>query len=212
MLCRILLTGDFIFSSSFDKTARAWLFDVSELGEGNEERACIKTFKVYDLEKKTNLILFSMVLPRCQGHQKGVYPLIFIPSADELDDTEGEGPSIRPGDILLTGSADNTARSWSFESAGCLKQFRGHTGAVTTMATDSSGKVLFTAGADSTIKSWNIQSAQLLKVSHQSSSSRSTPEDSFGILSNNKPRPPFRRCDTLLSSCAVCRHSRATPE
>ena len=50
------------------------------------------------------------------------------------------------------------------ESGGCLKQFRGHTGAVTTMATDSSGKVLFTAGADSTIKSWNIQSAQLLKV------------------------------------------------
>ena len=40
------MTGDFIFSSSFDKTARAWLFDVSELGEGNEERACIKTFKV----------------------------------------------------------------------------------------------------------------------------------------------------------------------
>lgn len=46
LLFRILLTGDFIFSSSFDKTARAWLFDVSELGEGNEERACIKTFKV----------------------------------------------------------------------------------------------------------------------------------------------------------------------
>lgn len=175
----------------------------------------------YDLENKENLILFSMMLPRCQGHQKGVYPLIFIPSADELDDTEGEGPSIRPGDILLTGSADNTARSWSFESAGCLKQFRGHTGAVTTMATDSSGKVLFTAGADSTIKSWNIQSAQLLKVSHQSSSSRNTATQhtrsqgegySFGILSNNTPRPPFRHCDTQLSSCAMCRHSRATPE
>ena len=43
---RILLTGDFIFSSSFDKTAKAWLFDVSDLGEGDEDRACIKTFKV----------------------------------------------------------------------------------------------------------------------------------------------------------------------
>ena len=142
----------------------------------------------YDLENKEDLILFSMMLPRCQGHQKGVYPLIFIPSADELDDTEGEGPSIRPGDILLTGSADNTARSWSFESAGCLKQFRGHTGAVTTMATDSSGKVLFTAGADSTIKSWNIQSAQLLKVSHQSSSSRNTathPKSGGGLQFRN---------------------------
>jgi WD40 repeat protein len=45
-----------------------------------------------------------------------------------------------------------------------LKQFRGHTGAITTMATDSTGRVLFTAGADSTIRSWNLQSGQCLKV------------------------------------------------
>jgi len=141
---KILLTGDFIFSSSFDKTCKAWLFDVSELGEGNEERACIRTFK---------------------GHGKGVYPMIFIPAADDLgDEEETDGPNIRPGDVLISGSADMTARSWSFESGGCLKQFRGHTGAITTMATDSSGRVLFTAGADSTIKSWNIQSGQCLKT------------------------------------------------
>jgi WD40 repeat protein len=92
--------------------------------------------------------------------------MIFIPAADDLgDEEETDGPNIRPGDVLLTGSADMTARSWSFESGGCLKQFRGHTGAITTMATDSSGRVLFTAGADSTIKSWNIQSGQCLKVS-----------------------------------------------
>ena len=92
--------------------------------------------------------------------------MIFIPAADDLgDEEETDGPNIRPGDVLITGSADMTARSWSFESGGCLKQFRGHTGAITTMATDSSGRVLFTAGADSTIKSWNIQSGQCLKVS-----------------------------------------------
>ena len=86
------MTGDFIFSSSFDKTAKAWLFDVSELGEGNEERACIRTFK---------------------GHSKGVYPMVFIPAPDNLgDEEEGEGPNIRPGDTLITGSADMTARSW----------------------------------------------------------------------------------------------------
>ena len=100
-----------------------------------------------------------------QGHQKGVYPLVFIPASDDLGEEDtSEGPTIKPGDILITGSADMTARTWSFESAGCLKQFRGHTAAITTMQTDSNGKVLFTAGADSTIKSWNIQSAQLLKV------------------------------------------------
>ena len=64
---RILLTGDFIFSSSFDKSCKAWLFDVSELGEGNEERACVRTFK---------------------GHSKGVYPMVFIPAPDNLGDEE----------------------------------------------------------------------------------------------------------------------------
>jgi hypothetical protein len=29
---RILVTGDFIFSSSYDKSIKAWLFDTSELG------------------------------------------------------------------------------------------------------------------------------------------------------------------------------------
>ena len=121
-MIRILLTGDFIFSSSIDKTARAWLFDVSELGEGNEERACIKTFKVIVHFK------FPLIYRLLQGHQKGVYPLVFIPASDDLgEEDSGEGPTIKPGDILITGSADMTARTWSFESAGCLKQFRGHT-------------------------------------------------------------------------------------
>ncbi len=42
---RILITGDFIFSSSFDKTAKAWLFDTSDL-DGQDQHACIRTFKV----------------------------------------------------------------------------------------------------------------------------------------------------------------------
>jgi WD40 repeat protein len=95
---RILVTGDFIFSSSYDKTIKAWLFDTADLDEGNEDRACIRTFK---------------------GHSKGVYPLIFIPSEDSGFSTDGL--AINPGDLLISGSADHTARSWSFDTGGCLK-------------------------------------------------------------------------------------------
>ena len=97
---RILVTGDFIFSSAYDKTARAWLFDTNDLDAGHEAEACIKTFS---------------------GHTKGVYPLIFIPAEETVGvevTTKGE---IHPGDVLITGSADQTARSWSFETGGCLK-------------------------------------------------------------------------------------------
>lgn len=138
------MTGDFIFSSSYDKTAKAWLFDTSEIDEGDEASACIRTFK---------------------GHTKGVYPLIFIP-AEDFD--PNDGATINPGDTLITGSADATARAWSFDTAGCLKIFKGHSGSITTMSTDALGKVLYTAGADATIKSWNLSTGQLLKVGPQS--------------------------------------------
>ncbi len=94
---RLIVTGDFIFSSSYDKTARAWHFDTQDIGENMEDEACIRTF---------------------QGHTKGVYPIIFIP-AEDFD--PNDGAVINPGDMLITGSADHTARSWSFDTGGCLK-------------------------------------------------------------------------------------------
>ena len=80
--------------------------------------------------------------------------------------TEGFKRPLFSGDILISGSADSTARSWSFDTGGCLKLFKGHAGAVTTMATDAVGKILFTAGADATIRSWNISTGQVLKVEY----------------------------------------------
>ena len=127
----------------YDKTIKAFLFDTSELDEGSEDKACIRTFK---------------------GHNKGVYPLIFIPAEESYCLADTEGPVINPGDVLISGSADSTARSWSFDTGACLKIFKGHAGAVTTMATDAVGKILYTAGADALIKSWNISTGQVLKV------------------------------------------------
>ena len=55
---RILLTGKFIVSSSYDKTARSWSFDTEHLGAGREGEALVQTFT---------------------GHTKGVYPMVYIP-------------------------------------------------------------------------------------------------------------------------------------
>jgi len=118
-----------------------------------------------------------------------VYPLIFIPAEESLVLQNEDGPVINPGDLLISGtlcgyvvafhseiskflflffsskgSADSTARSWSFDTGGCLKIFKGHGGAVTTMATDAVGKMLFTAGADALIKSWSISTGQCMKT------------------------------------------------
>ena len=98
---RLLCTGDFIFSSSYDKTVKAWLFDTSELDEGSEDKACIRTFK---------------------GHAKGVYPLIFIPAEESLVLQNEEGPVINPGDVLISGSDVS-----GFEKPSGLKKPSGRT-------------------------------------------------------------------------------------
>ncbi|CAH1790212.1 unnamed protein product [Owenia fusiformis] len=136
LINRIICTGDFVFSSSYDRTARCWDFDTGE---------CIRVFS---------------------GHKRGVYPLIFIPGEDdyEFDDEEREENDEDCKDILISGSPDFTAKSWSFETGKCLKTFKGHTGAVTCMTTDPVGRTLFTGGTDNTIRSWDITKGEQLKL------------------------------------------------
>lgn len=77
----------------------------------------------------------------------------------EVDETE-----IYAKDLIITGSLDNSARSWSIESGECVHTFRGHTSGVTCMALDPLGKLLFTGSADHDIRSWEIMTGQLLKI------------------------------------------------
>lgn len=135
VIYRMICTGDFIFTSSYDRTARCWDFENGE---------CIRVFR---------------------GHKRGVYPLIFIPGdddEDDLDETSLEADGSK--DILITGSADFAARTWDFETGQSMKVFKGHTGAVTCMATDALGRVLFTGSTDNTIRSWDILKGECLKT------------------------------------------------
>ena len=92
-----------------------------------------------------------------------MYPLIFIPADD--DDENGDCMDLDGSkDILITGSADSTARSWCFETGQCLNVFKAHGGAITCMATDNLGRILFTGSVDHTIRSWNLIKAEPIKV------------------------------------------------
>ncbi|XP_069182522.1 WD repeat-containing protein 86-like [Procambarus clarkii] len=130
---RVICTGQYVISSSKDTTAKVWLFDTDDLREGEEEKACIRTFK---------------------GHLKMVHPLIFIPSDDGKMEEE----------MVITGSADYSAKLWSVDSGGCLVTYSDHRGPIMTMATDNSARILFTGSADATVRTWHIRTGKLLKV------------------------------------------------
>jgi len=104
-----------------------------------------------------------------RGHRRSVYPLIFIPAPDDDDRDDDEDSDSH--DILVTGSADFTAIAWSFETAEQLQTFSDHTGAITCMAVDKTGKILLTGSTDCTVRSWDLKSGESLKVfeGHRSS-------------------------------------------
>lgn len=132
------LAGDFIFSTSYDRTARCWDFDTG---------ACVRVFR---------------------GHKHGILPLLFIPSDhDDGDEEIEEDSEIYRKDLIITGSQDTTAKTWSFETGECLKTFRGHTGAILCLATDPHGKILFTGSGDNTIRAWDIYRGTELHVFDQ---------------------------------------------
>jgi len=49
-------------------------------------------------------------------------------------------------DLIITGSADGTARSWSIDKGEALFVFAGHLGAVQGLAVNDDGRLLFTGG------------------------------------------------------------------
>jgi WD40 repeat protein len=134
-----LFLGDFIFSTSYDRTARCWDFHTG---------ASIRVFR---------------------GHNHGILPVIFLPSghdAGELNDFESE-VNIYTKDILVTGSQDTTAKTWSVETGECLKTFQGHIGAILCMKIDASGKILFTGSGDHTIRVWDVYRGNELRIYDQ---------------------------------------------
>ncbi|XP_067141318.1 WD repeat-containing protein 86-like isoform X1 [Centruroides vittatus] len=140
-ISRVVCAGDYIFSTSSDTTARIWIFDVNDVGDLQGE-ACIRT-----LEK----------------HTKATYPIIFLSGEKESEEEEDNYEyKSSDEDIIITGSADGTARSWSFDTGRCINTFY-HNSPVNTMEADTTGDMLFTAGGDSTIRCWNIITGECIR-------------------------------------------------
>ncbi len=169
----ILVEDNFVLTGSADKTIRKWdmsTCDCVHIFKGHNSlinriictgdfifsSSYDRTARCWDFDTGECIRVFT-------GHKRGVYPLIFIP-ADEEEVTPENFDWDGNKDILISGAADFTAKSWSFETGKCLQTFKEHTGAITCMSTDPMGKTLFTGSTDQTVRSWNIIKGQRLKI------------------------------------------------
>ncbi|CAG0883201.1 unnamed protein product [Cyprideis torosa] len=151
---KLLCTAQTLFSTSSDTTTKAWSLEADD-NMSAETDLCIRTFK---------------------GHQTGVFSVLYILEDENKPRTQREIEreiqagnidvlyDMSHGDILITGSFDGTARSFNFTSGKRLKVFRGHSNAITAMATDTDVRILLTGSMDHTIRAWNIHTAKCLKV------------------------------------------------
>ncbi|KAK8754016.1 hypothetical protein OTU49_008024 [Cherax quadricarinatus] len=126
---RVICSGEFLFSTSHDKTARAWLFHTHDVHDPSQ--ACIRVF---------------------EGHTGVVSAVIFVPGQD-TGVPDDNGFNINPSDILITASFDNTARVWSFDTAQCLKVVEdAHDGAILYLRVVN--RLMYTTGTDNYAKCW----------------------------------------------------------
>ncbi|MFS0519401.1 NB-ARC domain-containing protein [Nostoc sp. UIC 10607] len=82
------------------------------------------------------------------GHTSWVQSLAFSPN----------------GEILASGSNDQTVRLWNVHTGQCLKTLRGHTSWVQSLAFSPDGEILASGSKDQTIKLWRVHTGECLRT------------------------------------------------
>ena len=67
------------------------------------------------------------------------------------------------GSSILTGSADQVARLWDASTGKVLQEFKGHSGAITSVAFSPEGKFILTGSFNGTITVWDKETGQELR-------------------------------------------------
>ncbi|MEH2229387.1 MAG: NB-ARC domain-containing protein [Nostoc sp.] len=83
-----------------------------------------------------------------RGHSHRVWTIAFSPD----------------GQLLASGSDDQTIRLWNAQDGTCLAVLQGHTGGVTSVRFSPNGKLLASAGEDASIRLWNVDRRTTLKT------------------------------------------------
>ncbi|ETE63425.1 WD repeat-containing protein 86, partial [Ophiophagus hannah] len=141
----ILVFKDYLFSGSYDRTARCWSVD---------KEKPIQEFR---------------------GHRNCVLALALYSSKDVLEEEEMEEEIEEveelSQDFLVTGSTDCTVKVWWVSTGRCHQTLLGHTGAVLCLILDAPNRELFSGSTDYTIRTWNIVTGEQLRVfkEHQGS-------------------------------------------
>ncbi|OUL31549.1 hypothetical protein BV372_20125 [Nostoc sp. T09] len=87
-------------------------------------------------------------LKTLRGHSRRAWTIAFSPD----------------GQMLASGSDDQTIRLWNAHDGTCLAVLQGHTGGVTSVRFSPNGQILASSSEDSSIRLWSVDRGTILKT------------------------------------------------
>nr|WP_322710334.1 serine/threonine-protein kinase [Nostoc sp. ChiSLP03a]MDZ8211424.1 serine/threonine-protein kinase [Nostoc sp. ChiSLP03a] len=154
--------GQLLASASYDRTIRLWQISRRGRGAGSWEQGDMDSAELKDRLQGTKEISpfplppapcpfpsaplphFPRLLGTLSGHAWAVLTVAFSPD----------------GQILATGSDDNTIKLWDVNTGQLICTLVGHSWSVVAVAFTADGETLLSASCDKTVKLWRVSTAE----------------------------------------------------
>ncbi|BBD66908.1 protein kinase [Nostoc commune NIES-4072] len=151
--------GQLLASASYDRTIRLWQIPTRGRGAGSRGQGDMNSAELKDHSQGAkNIPLFPQphsplppvenrpcsLLGTLSGHAWAVLTVAFSPD----------------GQILATGSDDNTIKLWEVNTGQLICTLVGHSWSVVAVAFTADGETLLSASCDKTVKLWRVSTAE----------------------------------------------------
>ncbi|QHG18121.1 serine/threonine-protein kinase [Nostoc sp. ATCC 53789] len=152
--------GQLLASASYDRTIRLWQIPTRGRGAGSGEQGDMNSAELKDHSQAAEDIPpfplppspFPLIQNRpcysllgtLSGHAWAVLTVAFSPD----------------GQILATGSDDNTIKLWEVNTGQLICTLVGHSWSVVAVAFTADGETLLSASCDKTVKLWRVSTAE----------------------------------------------------
>ncbi|XBW37236.1 hypothetical protein QEN19_002819 [Hanseniaspora menglaensis] len=151
--------GDFVFSASWDKTAKIW-----NVADGS----VIRTLKGHSSdvlavsynEPTSHVVTASRDKTVKVWNVNGECISTLLGHNDWATSVKAFTPAKTENHLAFSASTDKVAKLWDLKTSKCLADFKGHNGGINVVATSPDQTLIATGGKDGKLFIWNVKETE----------------------------------------------------